>query len=89
MAWFVLFAAAVFGFWFWREHKIQQQDLQSATSPHRTGERYIGQVLTLNEGLPEGSGHVKLGNRRWRLRGGVSQWVRVARRSRSRRPISR
>ena len=69
MAWFVLFAAAVFGFWFWREHKIQQQDLQSATSPHRTGERYIGQVLTLNEGLPEGSGHVKLGNRRWRLRG--------------------
>ena len=47
MSWFVLFACTVFGLYFWREHNVQQQDLQSASAPHRTGERYIGQVLTL------------------------------------------
>jgi membrane protein implicated in regulation of membrane protease activity len=69
MVWFVLFASTVFALYFWREHRVQQQDLQSASAPHRTGERYIGQVLTLNEGLRDGAGHVKLGNRRWALRG--------------------
>ena len=69
MVWFVLFAGTVFGLYFWREHRIQQQDLQSASSPHRTGERYIGQVLTLADGLRDGDGQVKLGNRRWALRG--------------------
>ena len=69
MAWFVIFACTVFGLYFWREHRVQQQDLQSSTSPLRTGERYIGQVLTLPEGLRDGSGQVKLGNRRWSLRG--------------------
>ena len=69
MAWFVLFASTVFGLYFWREYREQQQDLQSSSSPLRTGERYIGQVLTLSEGLREGSGQVKLGNRRWVLRG--------------------
>jgi inner membrane protein len=69
MVWFVLFACTVFGLYFWREYRVQQQDLQSASSPLRTGERYIGQVLTLTDGLSEGRGHVKLGNRRWTLRG--------------------
>jgi membrane protein implicated in regulation of membrane protease activity len=69
MAWFVIFACSVFGLYFWREHRVQQQDLQSASSPLRTGERYIGQILTLSEGLCDGSGRVKLGNRRWNLRG--------------------
>jgi hypothetical protein len=31
MFWFALFAATVFGLYFWREHRIQQQDLQSAS----------------------------------------------------------
>ena len=61
MFWFALFAATVFGLYFWREHRIQQQDLQSATAPHRVGERYIGQVLTLSDGIREGEGRVKLG----------------------------
>jgi membrane protein implicated in regulation of membrane protease activity len=69
MVWFVLFAGTVFGLYFWREYRVQQQDLQSAGSPLRTGERYIGQVLTLDGGLKDGAGHVKLGNRRWTLRG--------------------
>jgi membrane protein implicated in regulation of membrane protease activity len=69
MAWFVVFACTVFGLYFWREHRVQQQDVQSASSPHRSGERYIGQVLTLSDGMRDGTGKVKLGNRRWRLRG--------------------
>ena len=39
MAWFVIFACTVFGLYFWREYRVQQQDLQSATSPLRAGER--------------------------------------------------
>lgn len=69
MAWFVIFACTVFGLYFWREHRIQQQDLESASSPRRMGERYIGQVLTLPEGLQNGTGRVKLGQHRWTLRG--------------------
>ncbi|MDQ1242505.1 MAG: inner membrane protein [Pseudomonadota bacterium] len=69
MSWFVIFACSVFGLYFWRERRVQQQDMQSSTSPLRTGERYIGQVLTLSEGLRDGAGQVKLGNRRWTLRG--------------------
>jgi len=69
MVWFVLFAVTVFGLYFWREHHIQQQDMQRAASPQRTGERYIGQVLTLTDGLKDGSGQVRLGDRRWKLRG--------------------
>jgi hypothetical protein len=69
MFWFALFAATVFGLYFWREHRIQQQDLESASAPHRVGERYIGQVLTLADGIREGEGRVKLGSRRWTLRG--------------------
>jgi inner membrane protein len=71
MVWFVLFAGSVFGLYFWREYRVQQQDLQSASSPLRAGERYIGQVLTLTDGLRDGSGQVKLGERRWKLRGPI------------------
>jgi membrane protein implicated in regulation of membrane protease activity len=69
MVWFGLFACTVFGLWFWREYRVQQQDQQSAHSPLRTGERYIGQVLTLDGGLKDGTGYARLGNRRWALRG--------------------
>ena len=69
MSWFVIFACSVFGLYFWRERRVQQEDMQSPSAPHRTGERYIGQVLTLAEELREGSGQVQLGNRRWTLRG--------------------
>ena len=69
MFWFALFAATVFALYFWREHRIQQRDLQSASAPHRVGERYIGQMLTLASGISEGAGRAKLGGRRWSLRG--------------------
>ena len=65
MLWFALFAATVFALYFWREHRIQQRDLQSASAPHRVGERYIGQVLTLPSAIREGEGRAKLGGRRW------------------------
>ena len=69
MGWFLIFAASVFGLYFWREHRVQQRELQSASAPHRAGQRYIGQVLTLTESITEGSGRAKLGNRQWPLRG--------------------
>ena len=69
MAWFVVFAVSVFAFWFWREYRVQQRDLDSASSPHRSGERFIGQVVTVPQGILNGSGRVKLGSRHWSLRG--------------------
>jgi len=69
MFWFALFAASVFAFYFWREHRIQQREMQRASAPHRVGERYIGQVLTLSSGIREGTGRAKVGGRRWNLRG--------------------
>ena len=71
MAWFLLFAATVLGLYFWREFRVQQQDMRSPSAPHRAGERYIGQVLTLTDGLPRGDGRIKLGERQWVLRGPV------------------
>jgi membrane protein implicated in regulation of membrane protease activity len=69
MGWFLLFAATVLGAWFWREHRVRQREMQSASAPHRAGQRYIGQVLTLTESISEGAGRAKLGNRQWTLRG--------------------
>jgi membrane protein implicated in regulation of membrane protease activity len=69
MTWFVVFALTVFGLWFWREYRVQQRDLDSASSPLRTGERYIGHVVTVPKGIENGAGQVKLGARQWPLRG--------------------
>jgi membrane protein implicated in regulation of membrane protease activity len=69
MAWFVVFAISVFGLWFWREYRVQQRDLESPSSPHRAGERFIGQIVTVPQGILNGSGQVKLGARKWSLRG--------------------
>jgi len=69
MAWFVLFASTVLALYFWREYRIQQRDMQSSMAPHRVGQRYIGQVLTLSGAIHEGQGRAKLGGRRWSIRG--------------------
>jgi hypothetical protein len=69
MKWFLLFAAVVFGLYFWREYRVQQQDLESPYAPHRAGERHIGQVLQLEHAIHNGSGRARLGKRRWQLRG--------------------
>jgi membrane protein implicated in regulation of membrane protease activity len=69
MAWFVVFAVTVFALWFWRDYRVQQRHLESASSPHRTGERYIGRVVTVPKGIENGAGRIKLGSRLWSLRG--------------------
>jgi membrane protein implicated in regulation of membrane protease activity len=69
MAWFVVFAVTVFALWFWREYRVQQRHLESASAPHRTGERYIGQVVTVPQGIENGAGRIKLGRQLWSLRG--------------------
>ena len=69
MTWFLMFASMVFGLYFWREYRVQQRDLASPSSPVRTAERYIGQVLILEEDIRGGRGRARVGTRRWRLRG--------------------
>ena len=69
MTWFAVFAGIVFGLYFWREYRVQQRDAQSALSPLRTGERYIGLVVTVPSGIEDGAGKIKLGQRKWLLRG--------------------
>jgi membrane protein implicated in regulation of membrane protease activity len=69
MTWFVIFAVTVFGLWFWREYRIQQRDLESASSPLRTAERHIGQVITVPKGIENGAGRITIGARQWTLRG--------------------
>lgn len=69
MAWFVVFAVTAFALWFWREYRVHQQHLDHSSAPHRTGERYIGQVVTVPDGIQDGSARVKLGARQWRVRG--------------------
>jgi membrane protein implicated in regulation of membrane protease activity len=69
MTWFVIFALSAFGLWYWRQYSVQQRDLQSSSSPHRAGERFIGQVVTVPKGIESGSGRIQLGSQKWTLRG--------------------
>ena len=69
MVWFVVFAVTVFGLYFWREHRIQQREIESPSSPLRSGERFIGQVVTLEHAIRGGSARVRLGERNWQIRG--------------------
>ena len=69
MTWFVVFALSAFGLWYWRHHSVQQRDLESALSPQRMGERFIGQIVTVPKGIENGSGRVQLGLQQWSLRG--------------------
>jgi membrane protein implicated in regulation of membrane protease activity len=69
MNWFVIFALTAFVLWLLREYRVERAELESPTAPHRAGERYIGQVVTLPDGIRDGAGRVKLGVRQWRLRG--------------------
>ena len=69
MTWFVVFALSAFGLWSWRHYAVQQRDLESASSPQRKGERFIGQVVTVPKGIENGLGRVQLGPQKWSLRG--------------------
>ena len=64
MTWFVVFALSAFGVWYWRHYTVQQRDLESASSPQRMGERFIGQVVTVPKGIENGEGRVQARGRR-------------------------
>jgi membrane protein implicated in regulation of membrane protease activity len=69
MSWFVIFAACVFGFHFWRRYRERQMELNSPLAEHRLGVRHIGEVVVLERALSGGTGKVRLGNREWTIRG--------------------
>jgi inner membrane protein len=71
MTWFLLFAALVFGFYFWRQYRARQRELESPTADHRLGVKHIGQAVVLEQPLENGKGRIRLGNREWAIRGPV------------------
>lgn len=69
MTWFVIFACAVFGLYFWRQYRARQIELASPLADHRLGLRHIGQTITLEGPIRNGAGRLKIGNREWSIRG--------------------
>lgn len=69
MSWFVIFACSVFGLYFWWQRRQHQRELNSPLAVHRSGHSHIGQVIVLEQGLKNGAGKVRLGNREWPVRG--------------------
>lgn len=69
MTWFLIFAATVFAFYFWRQYRARQLELASPTADHRLGLKYIGQVVVLEQAIQNGLGQIRLGNREWVVRG--------------------
>lgn len=69
MTWFIAFAVVVFAAYFWLQYRDRQRDLDRPTAEHRLGVRFIGQSLTLENPIRDGSGKVRLGNRDWVVRG--------------------
>lgn len=69
MIWFLCFASTVFGVYFWMQYRARQRELARPTAEHRLGLRYIGQALTLQSPIQDGTGRVRLGNRDWDVRG--------------------
>jgi hypothetical protein len=69
MTWFVIFAALVFAGYFWRQHRERAREQNSPLAGHRSGHSHIGQVIVLDQGLQNGAGRIRLGNRDWPIRG--------------------
>jgi membrane protein implicated in regulation of membrane protease activity len=69
MIWFVCFASAVFGLYFWNQYRSRRRELARPTAEHRLGLRYIGEALILQSPINDGTGRVRLGNRDWDVRG--------------------
>ena len=68
MLWFLIFAVTVFALYFWRQYAAKQRELNSPLASHRSGHSHIGQVVVLEQGLQNGSGRIRLGNRDWPIR---------------------
>jgi inner membrane protein len=69
MTWFVIFAATVFALYFWRQHRARVREMNSPLASHRSGHSHIGQVVVLEQGIENGTGRLRLGNRDWAIRG--------------------
>lgn len=69
MAWFLTFAACVFGLYFWIQYLKRQKELNSPLAAHRLGHSHIGRVVVLEQGLQNGTGRVRIGDREWAVRG--------------------
>ncbi len=69
MVWFLLFAASVFALYFWFQYQARQREENSPLASHRVGHSHIGVVVVLEQGLQNGTGRVRLGNREWPVRG--------------------
>lgn len=69
MIWFLYFASAVFGVYFWMQYRSRQRELARPTAEHRLGLRYIGEALVLQVPIQNGVGRIRLGNRDWEVRG--------------------
>jgi membrane protein implicated in regulation of membrane protease activity len=69
MTWFVIFAVTVFAVYFWRQHRAREREMNSPLASHRSGHSHIGQVVVLENGIQNGAGRLRLGNRDWTIRG--------------------
>lgn len=69
MTWFLIFAATVFGLHFWRLYRQHQREQNSPLASHRSGHSHIGRIVVLEQGLQNGAGKIRLGNRDWPVRG--------------------
>lgn len=69
MIWFLCFASTVFGVYFWMQYRARRRELDRPTAAHRLGLRHIGEALTLQSPIQDGTGRIRLGNREWNVRG--------------------
>jgi len=69
MTWFLIFAVSVFAVYFWRQLRARAKERNSPLAGHRSGHSHIGQVIVLEQGLQNGTGRIRLGNRDWPIRG--------------------
>jgi inner membrane protein len=66
---FLIFAFTVFAWYFWRQYRARQRELDSPLAEHRLGVRYIGKSLVLEAPIQNNNGRIYLGNREWPVRG--------------------
>lgn len=69
MTWFLIFAGVAFAWYFWREYRSRQAELNSPLADHRLGLRHIGESLVLEKPIQNNQGRILLGNREWSVRG--------------------
>ena len=69
IAFSMVLATTVFAVYFWIQYRARQRELDSPLASHRSGHSHIGQVVVLEQGLQNGQGRIRLGNRDWPVRG--------------------